>query len=109
MIRPRHTVVETVRVTTERKESVTNTLVQFMENGKDGSPGLNVLRPVVEDLSHALGNVTIQVVYMVVMTVKEKEMREETAVLTLALFMENGKDGSPGLNVLRPVEEDLTL
>ena len=58
-----------------------------MENGKNGSPGLNVLRPVVEDLSHALGNVTILAVYMVVMTVKGKEMREETAVLTLALVI----------------------
>ena len=58
-----------------------------MENGKDGSPGLLVRRPVEEDLRHAPENVTILVVYMVVMTVKGKEMREGIAVLTLALVI----------------------
>ena len=46
-----------------------------MENGKVGDPGQPVLGAVEEDLSHALGNVTILVVYMVVMTVKGPKTR----------------------------------
>ena len=58
-----------------------------MENGKDGDPGHPVLRAVEEGLSHALGNVTILVVYMVVMTVKGMKRIQEFAVPTLALVI----------------------